>query len=356
MSESTTLLRPSDPAWDEWLQRVPHDFYFRAGYHAFAEKMGEGKAFMVVHGTKDRFVAWPYLVCSIDDDHVDANSVYGYTGPIGKGLDDAGFRQEAWDAICKVWKEQRLVTVFTRFHPILENSDFCDGLKSNLATPGGVRFLVGRTVSIDLQLDREQRRRSYRKILRQEIQSAERAGLVLEHDHDWNYLPQLGELYRSTMQRNEASERYQFSDDYLASLRDALGDTGHLAAVHMRGVPAAILLFTVCGEVAQAHLTGVNANFQKLSPLKVLLDGVADISRSMGARSFHLGAGRGGYEDSLFTFKSRFSPIRHNFELGRWIIDQQAHDELLVTAAGKGQHLAGYFPAYRAPVTSDSPS
>lgn len=348
MPNSTIVLRPSDREWDEWLQRVPHDFYFRAGYHAFAEEMGEGKAFMVVHGRPEQFVTWPYLICTIDDDHVDANSVYGYTGPIGKGLEDTRFRQEAWDSIRAVWNEQKLVTVFTRFHPILENSTFCDGLEGNLDTPGGLKFHLGRTVSIDLELDKAERRRSYKKVLRQEIQSAERAGLVVEHDRDWKHLRRFGEMYRSTMQKNDASERYRFSDEYLASLRRALGDTGNLAVAHLNGDPAAILLFTVCGDIAQAHLTGVNAEYQALSPLKVLLDGISDMARSMGARHFHLGAGRGGFEDSLFNFKCRFSPVRHDFELGRWIIDQQMHDELVQKKPGKDAITEGYFPAYRA--------
>ncbi|OWK18879.1 hypothetical protein AJ88_03075 [Mesorhizobium amorphae CCBAU 01583] len=90
MPDPTVLLSPSDPAWDEWLGRAPHDFYHRAAYHAFAERMGEGRAWMVVHGTPERFMAWPY-VASFEDGRTDANSVYGYTGPVGLGLDDTSF-------------------------------------------------------------------------------------------------------------------------------------------------------------------------------------------------------------------------------------------------------------------------
>lgn len=348
MPNTATVLRPTDPQWDEWLRLIPHDFYFQAAYHAFAERMGEGSACMVVYGTAEQFVAWPYLICTIDgDNHVDANSVYGYTGPIGKGLDNAEFRQEAWNSIRGVWKNQNLVTVFTRFHPILENSSFFDGLVGNMDTPGCVRFHLGRTVSIDLQADRDERRRSYKKVLRQEIQSAERAGIVVEHDRQWTYFAQFGEMYRSTMLKNQASEKYCFSDEYLSSLRETLGASGNLAVAHMNGDPAAILLFTVCGEIAQAHLTGVNAQYHSLSPLKVLLDGVADITRSMGARYFHLGAGRGGFEDSLFKFKCRFSPLRHDFDVGRWIINQRTHDELVREKSDNGSVTKGFFPAYR---------
>ena len=44
MPEQTLLLTPSEPAWDDWLDRAAHDFYHRAAYHAFSERMGEGQA------------------------------------------------------------------------------------------------------------------------------------------------------------------------------------------------------------------------------------------------------------------------------------------------------------------------
>lgn len=348
MPELTSVLRPTDAQWDGWLQRIQHDFYFRADYHAFAEQMGEGLAHMVVYGTTEQFVAWPYLLCDIDGTYADANSVYGYTGPVGQALDDAGFRQEAWNAIRSVWNDQKLVSVFTRFHPLLQNWNFFNDLSGSVSTPGGQQFHLGRTVSIDLEPAREMRRRSYKKNLRQEIQNAERAGLVVEQDHAWHYYPRFMDMYRSTMQKNQASERYLFSDRYFQSLRSALGETGHLAVVHMHGEPAAILLFTVCGTIAQAHLTGVNPEYVALSPLKLLLDGVADMARSMGANIFHLGAGRGGYEDSLFEFKCRFSPLRHDFELGRWIIDEQAYNALMEKMPSDLPGNNNYFPAYRA--------
>ena len=149
------------------------------------------------------------------------------------------------------------------------------------------------------------------------------------------------------MQKNQSSDRYLFSDEYFEWLRVALGSSGHLAVAHVNGEPAALLLFTVCGDIAQAHLTGVNPDFHSLSPLKLLLDGVADLSRQMGARLFHLGAGRGGFEDSLFDFKSRFSPIRHDFELGRWIVNQNSYDSLIESLPADKILRENYFPAYR---------
>lgn len=361
MADTTRLLSPDDPEWDRWVVRAPHDFYHLAAYHSFAERMGEGCAAMVVHGTPDRFLAWPYLVRPIEDGptesgsidgvdagRCDATSVYGYTGPIGCGLGDAGFLQRAWSEFRALWAAQRLVTLFTKFHPLLGNDAVCRHFHADASRAGGELTRLGRSVSMDLGLDREARRMGYPQVLRQEIKESERRGLVVAEDRDWSSYPRFAELYRGTMRANQAEGRYLFPDAYFADLRQSLGGLAHLAVAEVDGETAAVLLFTVCGGIAEAHLTGVDPKHRALSPLKALLDGAADIARKHGATRLHLGAGRGGQEDSLFAFKARFSPIRHDFWIGGWVLDVGAHDGLV--RARSDVPAPGFFPPYRAPV------
>lgn len=349
MADSTWRLRPDQPDWDEWRERAAHDFYHDAAYHALAQHAGEGTAYLLVHGNPERFVAWPYLVRAIDDDHVDGCSVYGYSGPFGPGLSDPALLTRAWASFREAWAEQRLVTLFTRLHPLLDNAAPCAALHGARPPEGGELLTIGRSVSLDLATSSEARRRGYRKVLRQEIAAAYRAGLIVEEDVGWTCLAHLAELYRATMARNAASDRYVYSDAYFAALRDALGDTGHLALARVGDVPVALLLFTVRGGIAQAHLTGASAEWRHLSPLKALIDGVAELARGHGATRLHLGAGRGGHEDSLFAFKGRFSPLRHDFVLGRWVLDAELDAHLSAAAHPIGRPDGRFFPAYRAP-------
>lgn len=350
MLESTRVLTASDPEWDAWLRRAPHDFYHLARYHAFAESVGEGRPVMVVYGTEERFLAWPYLIRDIDRTHADASSVYGYSGPTGRGLDDEAFRARAWSGLREVWAEQELVTLFTRFHPLLENERHCQGFRGAGVPSGGEILHLGQSVSIDLDDDREARRSKYRQVLRQEIGLAERKGLVVDRDPDWRHYPTFVDLYLATMRRNEAPERYLFSRSYFDNLVAALDGIAHLAVASIEGEVAATMLFTVFNGVAEAHFAGTDAVHGKLSPLKGLIDGVADIARAQGARRLHIGAGRGGYEDSLYDFKSRFSPLRHNFRIGRWILDGEANAELSLQAPHGAD--GGLFPVYRASALS----
>ena len=350
MHEATSLLTPDHPEWDEWLHQAPHDFYHLAAYHALSERTGEGRAYMLVHGNSDQFLAWPYLLRELDDEHTDGTSVYGYSGPTGRGLEDERFLASAWSELRTLWSAQRLVTIFTRFHPLLENDRFCRGFHGADMPAGGEVIRFGRSVSIDLSLDQDERRAQYPQPLRQEIKRAERLGLVVELDKDWTHFPYFIKYYRETMKQSGATDRYLFSDSYFNGLRRSLSGIGHLAVAKLSEEPVAALIFTAYGRIASAHLTGANAAFTGYSPLKCLIDYACEFSRTLGADQLHLGAGRGGMEDSLFDFKARFSPLRHHFLGGRWILDREMNTRMSQRLPADQLVGDGFFPTYRTPV------
>ncbi len=345
MSDLLHIMRPQDPQWDRWLDLAPHDFYHLSDYHAFAQSVGEGEAEMLVYGSAERFLAWPYLRRDIDSCHSDLTSAYGYTGPVGVGLEDEAFRMAAWAAFRQVWEERQLVTLFTRFHPLLENSAFCRGFEGVAPVPGGEILHMGRSVSINLADDRATRRAYYRRTLRQQIRRAEFHGVTVSLDRDWRHCDRFVEVYRSTMQRNKAAARYHFGRDYVDRLRQALDGRLHLAVAELEGEVIAAMLFSVYNGIAQAHFGGADAQYSRLSPLKAVIDGIADFARDLGAVQFHIGAGRGGAEDSLYQFKSLFSKARHSFTLGRWILDAEANAALSSRSGAEEGTL--FFPAYR---------
>jgi hypothetical protein len=110
--------------------------------------------------------------------------------------------------------------------------------------------------------------------------------------------------------------------------------------------------------IVHAHLVGTDERHQRLSPLKVMLDDARIWARERGNRVLHLGGGRGGREDSLLAFKGRFSPRRHAFHTGRWILDASRYAELterrsrFATERGLAAGDPGWFPAYRAPLVA----
>lgn len=357
------LLRPDDPAWDEWLRHVRRDFYHAAGYHAYAQGSGEGEPYLVVVGDRRRGMAWPYLlrrVAEVEElagsDATDVTSVYGYPGPLawGCGPGDA-FLERAWSEITAIWRQQAVVSAFTRFHPLLGNWALVSGLWSpaDAGDPSMGVVPAGPTVSVDLSVGDEAVRSSYGRDLRREIDASRRAGLTTVHDEDWAYLPTFTRLYQETMVRAGATGYYFFGEGDFRRLRAALSGNLHLLVTRSDDAVAAAGLFVEFEGVVEWYLVGSSEAFRSLSPSKVLVDDAIRWARERCNTVLHMGGGRGGREDTLLWFKSRFSPRRHPFHTGRWILDPTAYGELvrarLAGVAGRGVRDSRFFPAYRAP-------
>ncbi len=330
--------------WQGWLDRAPHDFYHTAAYHRFAEQCGEGQALLAVYGDRSRYLAWPYLLREIPQHQApplrDVASVYGYAGPVAAGWDPADpFFERARLAIADLWRSQRAVSAFTRFHPLLENHRFAGDCAGGTAP-------AGQTVSIDLTLEPAELRRQYQPSLRNRIHRGRRLGLETVVDESWSCLEDFVRFYRATMARHGAAPYYWFSLDDFRRLRECLGRHAFLLVTRLReqAVAAAAILVEYRGMVAN-HFTMNNDGYLDLAPSKVLLDDAVVWARERGNRVFHLGGGRGAAADSLFAFKAAFSRRRHPFHIGRAILDWARYTKLCERLP---QAVSGYFPAYRA--------
>ena len=359
------LIQGDPAAWDAHLRDVPRDIHHTAGFHEYARGSGEGEPYLIVVRDGNRGLAWPYLLRRVDEveglagsDATDVTSVYGYPGPLVWGDPEPDFIAAAWGDVLDLWRGQRAVAAFTRFNPVLGNA----ALLPQLRVPGDVvaghrgSLAAGGTptVSIDCTVSDTTAAETYGRVLRQEIAAARRAGLVTTHDEGWSDRGEFVRLYRETMERSGAAAWYYLDAADVDRLRGALGNGIHLLATKVDGAVAAAGLFTEFGGIVHAHLVGTEIELRKLSPLKVLLDDARAWAHRRGNKVLHLGGGRGGEDDSLFAFKARFSPRRHQFHTGRWIVDSRGYQELVsarnpaapgVTAPG-----AGFFPAYRAPL------
>jgi carbamoyl-phosphate synthase large subunit len=386
LSYDLRIIAATSAEWADWLAVARHDFYHTAAYHLLGQQCGEGEALLAVYGDRCRFLAWPHLRRPVsecagleDSTFYDVGSVYGYPGPIlhnAAGADT--FLERAWTALVEWWRSQRVVSVFTRCHPFQENQFW---QRPAIATPvlvespGSLDCLyrgvvpVGQTVSIDLTLPDSEVPRYYKKILRQEIGAGRRQGLRTAVDDDWTTLPDFIELYQQTMSRNHASAKYFFSHDYFRRLRKALGPHGRLMVTRLEDTVAAAMIVVEYQGLVHAHLAGSNDELKRLSPLKVLLDDVRRWAQERGDRVFHLGGGRSGKDDSLLAFKGRFSPRRHEFYIGKWVLEPRVYRELCdqrdayVQKAGLVSEDDDFFPRYRthlsspaAPADSPGPS
>lgn len=359
-----TLVRVDEPGWDAVIDRTRHSVFHTAAYHRYTRGFGAGEPYLAVVGGETRGLAWPYLLRPVagvpgvgTSEVTDVHSVYGYPGPLAWGCPaDNGFVRAAIDAVAETWRAQGAVSAFTRFNPLLGNASLIP-TGTRVIEPGGITQ-AGQTVSVDLRLDEAAVQRDYGRGLARNIRSARRAGLHTVHDVDWVYIKTFAQLYATTMARLNAAESYYFQKEDFLRLRANYVRGTHLLVTLVGDDVAAAGLFLDSGDVVEWHLVGSNDAYIQFSPSKVLADDAIRWARDRGFRTMHMGGGRGGREDSLYWFKSRFSKRRHPFAVGRWILDPGTYSELTAQRRATlptGTRLsAAFFPAYRSPVVSDS--
>jgi hypothetical protein len=312
-----------------------------------------------MYGSKEKFVAWPYLLRNIesaDDSDAklrDVTSVYGYPGPLVHNCErDDEFLTRSWEAVVDAWRSQGAISAFTRFHPILNNVQAVSSLlpSPELNVRGGP-FAQGRTVVIDLLKSEAEVWEGYKRNVRSALRRCASAGLVTESDPDWRYLDDFVRLYYKTMQRNQAVSFYFFSKDYFGDLRKALGSRGSLMITKQGDEVIAGGLLMECNGIVNLHLLAADDRFGNLSPSKMVINESQLWARRRGNRLLHLGGGRGSRnDDPLFRFKTLFSEDCYPFYTGRWILDQAAYDFLSQERRRENEKLThSYFPTYRAP-------
>ena len=356
------VLRPEQRTrWmDVLAQSFQHDFYHLPAYHALAEERGEGQAYLFLCTEGDHFVAVPLLLRSIGTEPGlerlgegwwDATCVYGYAGPVAShtNIPDAVL-QRFRIALRKALFERRIVSAFSRLHPLIPQRGFLAGL--------GECTFIGQTVSVDLTLPVDVQRAQYRKNHKRDINKLRRLGATWLHDQNKIYLDEFVEIYHDTMQRVGASDVYLFEKAYFERLLSTSESQFHLFLCLMEKEVICGGLFALCDGIVQYHLGGTRSSFLELSPMKLLFDTVRLWANEQQARVFHLGGGTGVQEDTLFHFKAGFSDQRHAFATWGWVLLPDVYDQLCQAKVredgGKalGLSSAEFFPAYRYPVAS----
>src|SRR4051812_14885156 len=250
VSPSIKALGTSDQAeWLEILRRTrKYDFHHLPQYHRVAERRGEGEARLFVYEEADCTIAVPLLLRLTESGGwFDATSVYGYGGPVtSHDLVPPAVIANFQAALAEALSALRVVGLFSRFHPLIEQQALLAGL--------GECPPAGTTISIDLTLPEAEQIARYNKSCRTSVRKLGELGFVGVHDREKRYLREFVEVYRETMRRAHAHESYFFGEDYFRLLTKELGDASHLFVALNDGAVAAATLCTLCDGIVQEHL------------------------------------------------------------------------------------------------------
>lgn len=314
------------------------DPMFSSAYHrAHAEHVGGG-ARMVVCGDGAHTLALPYLRVAIESGHFDAQSAHGYGGPLATTT-DPGFLRDAWRAAAGAMRDDGVVSVFLRLHPLARNE--------TILPPGAACREDRATASIDLRAGLDGAALSvHRNMLRRAARLGLRAEVVpVDRENAAEFVA----MYDATMRRLDADAMYLFGRGYVDHLR-ALGDQISLARVrgtHGEVVAAALALWGA--REGEYHLAARVADSENCAG-NLLLHALAQEGARRGLDALHLGGGRSADpDDALWRFKSRVGTGRHTFCTAGWDLDADVAASLRARWTRENGEAPRWFLGWRQP-------
>jgi len=287
---------------DFTIRDLSSDIYYQRNYSALYEEGCEH--FQFFYEEDDYYVKFSALKRriisvsgqSLGEELYDLETPYGYGGPISNSSDEV-FLRRAFFAYREFCKTQLIVCEFIRFHPFNPI-----GAKGSLFD---MHLTERQVVIVDLEKSTEERRKLYSKTTRNIVKKAEK---LLTKDSSSVKLSNFIDMYIETMNKNSANDFFYFQESYF---RDLLALEGvSLLAIKKEDLFASIGFFMCSEELAHYHLSANNQNLAKDNGNYLLLDAAFEHAKSKGCRYMMLGGGRtSSPDDSLFRFKSKFSPL-----------------------------------------------
>jgi len=327
--------------WEQVLKDVVFfDFYHTYDYHKLSKKDNE-KAILIRYIEGDTLICLPLIIRPIPNTlYFDATSVYGYAGPLFKNIDTNFDNSSFTKALAHFFKQNNIVSVFSRLNPFIENQDL---ILKNI----GETKKLGDIVNIDITKPIEEQRAVFSKTTKRYLNKARKC-LEVKISNDENDILEFIDLYYENMNRVHAEKKYFFSKDYFFKfIKSKEFKTDVLIAkdiVSNTIISGAMMVKT--NNIVQYHLSGTKSNFLHLSPIRLLIDEMRLMASQENYTYFNLGGGLGNEDDDLFRFKSSFSKSFKPFEVWKYIVNSEVYDSLV------NEHKAqdndpDFFPLYR---------
>ncbi len=338
--------------WDRLVMTIPeHDIYYLSGYVKAFMRHGDGNPVLVWWEHEGIAAACVLMIRDVANDkhfpqlehdkYFDAVTPYGYGGFIFS----TDPTEEQLSTLSKEFisslRQQNIISVFFRFHPILKNSKFSKDICEVID--------LGKTISLDLK-DVDTIWSNITSKNRNMIRKAERSCVEIHHGKGLELLAKFKEIYDETMRDDKAEEYYFFKDDFYKSIAEDLQRNYEVfyATLDDKIVSMAIIIFD--NRQLHYHLSGSLREYRSYAPSNKLLYEVALWGATKGYTSFHLGGGVGSGEDPLYKFKAAFNRNSDNqFSIGKLIVNKDKYEELVTLRSSDSEfnNHSKFFPLYR---------
>lgn len=259
------LLDHEDARWPALLARVRHDIDHLPGYLAPGDRRRGSTSLLAHVSDGDVVFAVPLQFIELPGGMRDAASAELRAAPLFTEGTSAAWRSAAIRALLDHLRDSGTVSLFLRFHPLLE------GYRSDFA-PYGAIVEHGPTYDIPLDHPLEEIRANMRRSHRQSIRKFRASDFRFEREPGCDDLAAFHELYELTMQRVHARGEFHFSLAYFQDLVVGLGNRVALWVLRSGEQIVAAHLVTDCGGIVQGLYAGVHPDFHSRVPQVGLYD------------------------------------------------------------------------------------
>ena len=272
--------------------------------------------------------------------YFDIITPYGFNGPVVLFCKDGRKEHlisEYKEEFLKYCIHENIISEYVRFSPWLKNHlDFGNqyDLKYNNYT-----LHTDLTVS-DFFME------EFHKRVRNKIRVASKRGVTIEYDFKGTSLKEFYRLYQMTGEKNNFSEYYRFSYDFLSNSFSVLGNKQFIVNAKFDNNYISSRIVLDHGEYVHDFLAGNDYQYIDLNANSLILYEMAGWAKARGKKQLQMG---GAFSDSLFAFKKQFTKTGFcDFYIGKRIINEQVYKELVEKRIKLGNlEDSTYFPLYR---------
>ena len=285
----------------------------------------------------------PLLKRRIDSDRkepeFDLSSPYGYPGFLST-KNDLNFIQRGFNHFCDLARKEGFVSSFIRLNPFYNNILLQESATIHQQIHGSV-------VSVDLKDSYNSIFSSYSSNHRRDVRKLKKTDYKII-EGNLEDLSSFISIYNETMDRLEANDNYYFERDYYENLfRNEEGYIDLIFALDENHYPVSTALFLRNEKLIEYHLGATLTKNIKDAPIKMIFDYVIE-KYSNSNLELNMGGGVGSQSDSLYKFKSGFSPLNRKFSTVRVVHDSERYKDLCSNySKSEKKDLGGYFPLYR---------
>lgn len=320
---------------------ILEDIYYKREYISLYLK--DNEEIFDFRYEEDKFIF--YTICikreiskigniSCDEKYYDLETVYGYGGAYCN-TDDSLFLHKAFESYEQYCIDANIIAEFTRFHPFNKTHEDMKEYYDFIACDRDI-------VYVGTLLNDGERWNTYssntRNILRKCVKELEL--------HQSVNIDSFVEIYETTMKKNNAEEFYYFDKSYFQKLL-ALDDV-KLYDVVYDGKVIASSFFMFSEDFGHYHLSANDENYKKLNANYFILDCLFSIAHKNKKSVFCLGGGRtNAKDDSLLTFKKKFSPLISKFYIAGKIYNKDVYNRYIGIWESQTDKNIKYFLKYR---------